>query len=87
MQTTVRCLRIDRRRISYVKFILEAYDNVAVLSTLDARQGLVTVTVAPGCADLVDGILESLAESCNIATPSSIGDEARVPTEGKHTVP
>ena len=69
MQTTVRRLRMDRRRISFVKFILEAYDNVAVLSTLDARAGLVRLTIAPGCETLVDGILQDLAPDCDIVAP------------------
>lgn len=52
---------MDRCQISYVKFILEAYDNVAVMSTLDPRQGLVQVAIAPGCETLVKGIMNSLA--------------------------
>jgi hypothetical protein len=62
MQTTVRCLTLERSRISFVKFILEAYDNVAVLSTLDAHAGIVRIAIAPGCETLVDGILRDLAE-------------------------
>ena len=66
MQTTARCLRMDRRRISFVKFILEAYDNVALVSTVDAKQGIVKISVAPGCESLVWGILEDLKASCGI---------------------
>ncbi len=51
---------MDRRQISFVKFILEAYDNVAVMSTLDPRQAIVLVTIAPGCGRLVDSIMNGL---------------------------
>lgn len=61
METIYRCYRVDRRRISFVKFILEAYDNVAVLSTLDPRSGVVRIAIAPRCESLVDGIMKSLA--------------------------
>jgi len=61
MQTTRRCYRVDRSRISFVKFILEAYDNVAVVSTVDARRGLVQIRIAPGCEELVDGIVADLS--------------------------
>ena len=61
METIIRCYRVDRRRIGFVKFILEAYDNVAVLSTLDARKGIVRIAIAPRCESLVDGIMQSLA--------------------------
>ena len=57
LETTRRCYRVDRSRISFVKFILEAYDNVAVLSTVDPRRGLVQIRIAPGCENLVAGIL------------------------------
>lgn len=49
-----------RCQISFVKFILEAYDNVAVLSTLDPRQAVVQVTIAPGFESMVDSIMTSL---------------------------
>ena len=61
LETSSRCYRVDRSRISFVKFILEAYDNVAVLSTVDARRGLVQLRIAPGCETLVDGIVADLS--------------------------
>jgi hypothetical protein len=60
MQTTVRHYRVDRRQISFFKFILEAYDHMAVLTTVDPHQALVKVTVAPGCEKLVDDIIDGL---------------------------
>jgi ethanolamine utilization microcompartment shell protein EutS len=71
VETTKRCYRVDRRQISFVKFILEAYDNMAVMSTLDPRQAVVQVTIAPGCEAMVGGIMASLA-----------GDVEVVPVDG-----
>lgn len=65
-ETSRRCYRVDRSRISFVKFILEAYDNVAVVSTVDARQGLVQIRIAPGCETLVDGIVADLSRGFEI---------------------
>ena len=61
METSRRVYRVDRCQIGFVKFILEAYDNVAVMSTLDPKQALVQITMAPGCETMVDGIINSLA--------------------------
>ena len=61
LETTRRCYRVDRHQISFVKFIIEAYDNVAVMSTLDPQLAVVQITIAPGCETLVDGIMNSLA--------------------------
>jgi hypothetical protein len=41
--------RVDRREIAFVRFILEAYDGVAVIKTLDPQAGLVEFQIAPGC--------------------------------------
>lgn len=60
METIKRCYRVDRREIGFIKFILEAYDNVAVMSTLDSRLAVVQVAIVPGCETMVDDILKSL---------------------------
>jgi len=40
-------LIISPDRIHYLKFILEGYDNLAILSTINARQGLVEIRYPP----------------------------------------
>ncbi|MBA3031418.1 MAG: DUF4911 domain-containing protein [Proteobacteria bacterium] len=49
LKSTIEYFRVDRRRISFVKFILEACDGIATLSTLDPAMGIVKITIAPGC--------------------------------------
>ncbi|MCB2145849.1 MAG: DUF4911 domain-containing protein [Deltaproteobacteria bacterium] len=75
METTKRCYRVDRRQISFVKFILEAYDNMAVMSTLDPRQAVVQVTIAPGCEAMVDGIMASLAGDVTVVPVDRAGSD------------
>ena len=54
-------LRVDRREIAYFKFILEAYDGVALLSTVDPHLGTVELLIGPGCEDDVDRIVKALS--------------------------
>jgi hypothetical protein len=61
MKTTVQTYRVDRRQISFIKFILEAYDNMAVVTTLDPYQAVVRVTIAPGCESAISDILNGFA--------------------------
>ena len=63
LKTIKHFYRIDRRDISYLRFILEAYDGMAVLTTRDAARGVVSVTIAPGCETLVDDIISALARA------------------------
>jgi hypothetical protein len=52
--------RIDRRDISLLRFILEAYEGVATLSTVDPAEGVVRIAMAPGYEGLVREVLEAL---------------------------
>jgi hypothetical protein len=52
-------LRISPDKIHYLKFILEGYDNLATLSTVNARQGLVEIRYLPESEkDLTDLLTE-----------------------------
>jgi len=66
VETARRIYRLDRCQIGFVKFILEAYDNVAVMSTLDPRQALVQVLIAPGCETMVDEIMTDLGSELGV---------------------
>ncbi len=63
MQTISLFFRVERSQIGYLKFIIEAYEGVAVVSTLDAVRGLVKLSVAPGCLGIVEEIMADLAGS------------------------
>lgn len=56
-RSTLRYLMIDRARIGFLRFILEAYEGIASVSTVDASLGLVRLNVAPGCEGEVERIL------------------------------
>ena len=52
-------LKISPDRIHYLKFILEGYDNLATLSTVNAKQGLVRIRYLPEAhEDLADLLTE-----------------------------
>jgi len=57
-------LRIRPDQISLFQFLLEGYDGLAVLSTLDAKQGLVRLLVPNSRTSefwqLIDAICEDL---------------------------
>jgi hypothetical protein len=66
--TTKRYYRIERHKMHYLKFILEGYDGVAVMRTLDPRAGLVVLHIGPGCEREVDMIIEDLKSHMLIET-------------------
>ena len=60
-ESAKRCYRVDRREIAYLKFILEAYDGLAVVSTLDPQAGIVVLHIAPGCEQDIEKIVADLS--------------------------
>ena len=58
--------RVDRRDISLLRFILEAYEGVATLTTVDAAAGIVKIGIAPGREPLVKDLLATLCTSREI---------------------
>jgi len=66
VETTKKYYRIDRREISFLKFILEAYDGLAVLTIIDSEKGIVVINIAPGCEADVEMILQDLKKNVMI---------------------
>ena len=61
-QSTIQPLvfQVDRREISYLRFTLESYDGMAAVTTLDPYIALISVSIAPGCEEIVFELLDSL---------------------------
>jgi hypothetical protein len=62
LETIIRYYRLDPKEISFLKFILEAYDGMAVVTTLDPFQGIISITIAPGCIQEAEKIIEGLKD-------------------------
>jgi len=54
------------RDIAYMKFILESYEGLGVLRTIDPRSGIVEVMVPPGLEKDMEMILEGLGDEIPI---------------------
>jgi hypothetical protein len=60
----MKCLkkfyRVDRPKIAFLKFTIEAYDGVGLLSTVDSVSGLVVLHIPPGREAEIDAIIADL---------------------------
>ena len=64
--TVKKYLRVDRREVAFLKFIFEAYDGLAVVSTVDPESGIVMFHIAPGCEADVEMLLQDLKKKIMI---------------------
>ncbi|MBF0201099.1 MAG: DUF4911 domain-containing protein [Desulfamplus sp.] len=60
MSTTQKFYQVDKTRIGFMKFIFEAHDGIAVITTINAGDGMVRIAVAPGCMEDVDSVIGDL---------------------------
>ena len=58
---TARHFLVSPQEIHFLRFILEGYEGMAVVTTLEPEAGLVQVSIAPGCEQIVERVLNAEA--------------------------
>lgn len=59
-----RCFRVDRVQIAYLRFILEGYDGLIFLRTLNPHEALVEFAYSPSCRQDAEALLAALMQEC-----------------------
>jgi len=59
-------LRIKPHEMALFKFILEGYDGIAMMRTLDPIRGIICLHVSPGCEQEAIDLLNSLQSEITI---------------------
>ncbi len=66
MDTVQWYFKVNREDIAYLKFVLESYEGLGVLRTVDPRSGIVEVMVPPGLEEDMEMVLEGLRDEISI---------------------
>ncbi len=61
--------------MAFVKFVFEAYDGIATMTTEDAVAGRFFFVIPPGCEDEVETVLSDLRKSVSILPVNPAGEE------------
>lgn len=61
MESKVQYYRVDRREIVFLKFVIEACEGIATLSTVNPELGLILLRIPPGCEDDVSVVMKALS--------------------------
>ncbi len=64
--TVKKTYRINSSDICFFKFILESYDGMGQLTTIDPQLGLIEIRVAPGFDEDFQGLIEDLKKRMRI---------------------
>ena len=60
MQTIIKEYRVEKSRIGFIRFIFEAHEGVAVVTTLDPKTGHIKLTIAPDRLETASKIVQDL---------------------------
>jgi hypothetical protein len=60
LETIKQYYRVDRREIAFLRFVIEAYEGLAILRTIDPDLGIIVLHISPGCEPDVEFILRDL---------------------------
>lgn len=61
-----RYFKVAHRDMVYLKFILEAYEGMNVMSTVDNREGIIRIAIMPGFVDDMDALLAELGQKVSM---------------------
>ncbi len=66
MEIIKKYYQVDKKEIAYMKFILEAYEGISILTTIDSNDGIIVLRIAPGCLEEVEIVLNDLRKTISI---------------------
>jgi hypothetical protein len=75
METTRVNFHVDRKEISYLRWIIESYDGMAFLKTIDPHHALIELEISPGCERLVFDLLDHLRMNEKIRISPMVDNE------------
>jgi hypothetical protein len=67
LDTINKYYRVERSGIGYLKHVIESYEGIAAIRTVDETDSIVEIMIAPGFEDVMDKIIHELKSEYQIA--------------------
>lgn len=62
MQTSKYILSVERNEICYLQWIIESYDGMASMRTINPVNGEIEISISPGCEQEIFSLIKYLKE-------------------------
>ena len=62
LKTTAKFYRVNPKDICFIRYVFEAHDGLAVISTLSGKKDTIALRSAPGCEEDVLRIVSGLKQ-------------------------
>lgn len=79
METGNRYYQLASRDLVYMKFILEAYEGLSTMSTVDGKRGIVRVNYPVAFADDMAALMEALGAEITVTEVTEGGEPCSHP--------
>jgi hypothetical protein len=79
METANRYYQLAGRDLVYMKFILEAYEGLSTMSTVDGKRGIVRVNYPVAFAADIAALMEALAKEIAVTEVTEEGEPCSKP--------
>lgn len=66
MASVQKFYHIEPKNIYWLRFIIEACDGIASVTTIDPKTGIVVVYIPPGCENDAEMVLQGLQEEIQL---------------------
>lgn len=60
MKTIEKHYRIEKKDVCFLRFVFEACEGIAVITTVDSSAGIVKLCIPPGCESDVQTVLDGM---------------------------
>ena len=71
----VHYYRVERRDLVYLKFILEAYEGMSTLTTVEKTGAIVSLTVPAGFEEEMEQLMEALKSDISLTEVPAPGTD------------
>jgi hypothetical protein len=68
MDTKNLYCKVNPKDICFIRYVFEACDGIAVVTTMDKTTDEIVIRIAPGCEDEVNDVIEGLKTEIGIIT-------------------
>jgi hypothetical protein len=68
LETTEKYYKIREDGIALLKYIIESYEGIAAVRTVDRVDMILEIMIAPGFEEVIDGIIEELTDELGIVS-------------------
>lgn len=66
LHSVVKHYRVNRSDLAFLKYVIESYEGLAMVTTLGGSRGRVVLRIAPGCEETVAALMADLGGAIRI---------------------